>query len=359
MSTLDQSFSASNFHIIFNLLNRRGKIDVKKLSDGYQKAIADIKEIRGNISEIRKKKKSKWTDDDKKNLKYWNLELERLYKEKKEQLDLNMEEIAEKVNSSHFRMMMTHHTYGGHDEFTLDTSSLYTQFAIAQLLHNLKRAFNVRMYDRHTIMSALKSLLNSKMPLFLIRTDASKFFESIPQDKLMSKIEGSTLLSYKSLAFIKGILKEFERIKTEKGITDIPNGNGVPRGVGISSMLSEIYMQDIDRKLRNRKETMFYVRYVDDIILVVRSIGQCKDIEDYYNNLCKFFSNNGLTLKPVGDAKCQLSDLVNFHERHNFDYLGYKIFIDPISANDNVRYDLSSNKAQKIRNRIDNVFFAF
>ena len=74
MSTLDQSFSASNFHTIFNLLNRKGKIDVKRLSEGYQNAITDIKDVRGNISEIRKKKKSDWTDKDKENLKYWNLQ---------------------------------------------------------------------------------------------------------------------------------------------------------------------------------------------------------------------------------------------------------------------------------------------
>lgn len=359
MSTLDQSFSASNFHTIFNLLNRKGKIDVKRLSEGYQNAITDIKDVRGNISEIRKKKKSDWTDKDKENLKYWNLELDRLFNEKKEQLDINMEELAEEINSPMFRMTMTHHTHEGHDEFTLNTVSLSTQFAITQLMHNLKRTFNVKMYDRHTIMTALKSLLNSKMPFYLIRTDASKFFESIPQDKLMNKIEGSALLSYKSFAFIKGILKEFERIKVEKGVTAIPSGKGVPRGIGVSSMLSEIYMQDIDRKLRNRKETMFYVRYVDDIILIVRSIGQSKDIDDYYSDVCKLFSESGIILKPKTDDKCQLIDLVTTHDRHNFDYLGYKIFIDPTSANDYVRYDLSSNKKQKIKNRIDNAFTHF
>lgn len=359
MHTLDQSFSASNLHAIFNMLNRRGKIDVQKLSDGYQKAIADIKAIRSNISGLRKKKKSDWTEEDKENLNCWNLELERLYKEKKEQLDQNMEMLAKEINSPRFRITMTHHTHEGLDEFTLDTSSLSIQFAIAQLLHNLKRAFNVRMYDRHTIMTALKSLLNSKMPCYLIRTDVSKFFESIPQDRLMSKIEGSTLLSYKSLAFIKGILKEFERIKEEWGITAILQGKGVPRGVGISSMLSEIYMQDIDRKLRKRKETMFYVRYVDDIILIVRSIGQCRDVEEYYNGVCKLFADYGLSLKPKGDGKCQLIDLVNSNGRPGFDYLGYKLFLDPTRKGEQVRFDISNNRQRRIKNRIDNAFLHF
>lgn len=359
MSTLDQSFSSSNFHVIFNLLNRRGKIDVTKLSAAYQKAIADIKDVRSKISKLRKKKKSEWTEEDKDNLEEWNLELDKLYKEKKDQLDHNMVELSEKVNSPHFRMTMTHHTYKDHNEFTLDTSSIATQFAISQLLHNLKRTFNIKMYDRHTIMTALRSLLNSKMPLYLIRTDASKFFESIPQDRLISKIDNSALLSYKSRAFIKGILKEFEKIKDEKGITSIPKGKGVPRGVGISSMLSEIYMQDIDRKLRNRKETMFYVRYVDDIILLVRSIGKCKDINEYYNGICDFFLEYGLSLKPIGDAKCQLIDLVKSSDRHNFDYLGYKIFIDPSSKDEYVKFDLSSKKHQKIKSRIDKAFIHF
>jgi hypothetical protein len=357
MPTLDQSFSTSNFHIIFNLLNRKGKIDVKKMSAEYQKSIVDIKDVREEIVALKKKKKTERTDEYKINLQKLNTKLLELYKEKKEQLDKNMEALSEQVNSPHFRMVMQHYTFDSHDEFTLDTKSLSVVFAIAQLQHTLKRAFDVRMYDRHTIMTALKSLLNSKMPYYLIRTDVSKFFESIPQDKLMMKIEDSALLNYKSRAFIKGILKEFEQIKVGEGITTIGTNQGVPRGVGISSMLSEIYMQDIDREFRSRTETMFYVRYVDDIILIVRSIGRYKDLEEYYNSISQLFADKGLTLKEVGDDKCKLIDFVNSPKKCNFEYLGYKIYLDPQQGI--AQYDLSSSKFDKIKGRIDHAYKHF
>lgn len=327
------------------------------MSAEYQKSIVDIKDVREEIVALKKKKKTERTDEDKINLQKLNTKLLELYKEKKEQLDKNMEALSEQVNSPHFRMVMQHYTFDSHDEFTLDTKSLSVVFAIAQLQHTLKRAFDVRMYDRHTIMTALKSLLNSKMPYYLIRTDVSKFFESIPQDKLMMKIEDSALLNYKSRAFIKGILKEFEQIKVGEGITTIGTNQGVPRGVGISSMLSEIYMQDIDREFRSRTETMFYVRYVDDIILIVRSIGRYKDLEEYYNSISQLFADKGLTLKEVGDDKCKLIDFVNSPKKCNFEYLGYKIYLDPQKGI--AQYDLSDSKFDKIKGRIDHAFNHF
>lgn len=62
MPTLNQSFSATNFNIIFNLMNRKGKIDVYQMSAEYQQIINNIRNARNIIRNIRNKKKSTWTD---------------------------------------------------------------------------------------------------------------------------------------------------------------------------------------------------------------------------------------------------------------------------------------------------------
>lgn len=356
MPTLDQSFSASNFHIIYNLLNRKGKIDIHSMSPEYQQIVSDIRDTRKKISEIKRKKKSARTEDEEANLKLLKESLNKLIKDKAKQLDDDLRKLAAEVNARGFKMTMKSHVYGTHEEYTLDTSSLPTRFAIAQLQHNLKRAYDVKMPGRHVIMTALKVLLNSKMPFYLIRTDVSGFFESIPQDKLMERLESSTLLSYRSRAFIKAILSEFEKTKNPAYSA---MGYGVPRGVGISSLLSEIYMQDIDNELRSRSETIFYVRYVDDIILIIKSLGGYKDIKEYYKQLQETFLEYGLQIKTIGDNKCKLCDFIK-GAKAEFEYLGYNINIDRTLKNQAVTtYGLSSNKKEKIKNRIDRAFTHF
>ena len=74
--------------------------------------------------------------------------------------------------------------------------------------------------------------------------------------------------------------------------TKIKKGLGVPRGIGISSLLSEIYMRDLDDCIKKRPEVIFYARYVDDIFILLSQLPQGKNIstiEDYYNK-CKIRS---------------------------------------------------------------------
>lgn len=49
MAILDQSFSAQNFEVIFNMLNRKGKVDITRMSTDYQQAVADMKNTYAQI----------------------------------------------------------------------------------------------------------------------------------------------------------------------------------------------------------------------------------------------------------------------------------------------------------------------
>lgn len=40
---LDQSFSAHNFEVLFNLEKRKGHIDIKSMSQPYQDVLSEIK----------------------------------------------------------------------------------------------------------------------------------------------------------------------------------------------------------------------------------------------------------------------------------------------------------------------------
>ena len=219
--------------------------------------------------------------------------------------------------------------------------------------------FNVNMPSRHQIMCQLKILLNTITNGYIIRADVEDFFESIPQTQLLQKLENNSLLSYKSFAFIKSILKMYEECKTKD---DSNEGKGVPRGVGISSMLSEIYMQDIDRIIRSRDEVVYYVRYVDDIFMILTSLGSEKSIEDYYKSLCGLFNTYGLSLHDTTHEKTKLIRVSNESDGKigGFDYLGYGLSLNVNKGKPlKTEYGLSLKRKDKYRKKIEKAFLHF
>ena len=198
------------------------------------------------------------------------------------------------------------------------------------------------------------------MPLHIIRTDISSFYESIPQTVLLEKIEGNTLLSYKSKAFIRALLKIYDDCKDE---TKVVKGVGVPRGVGISPLLSEIYVRDLDSHIKSFIGTQFYARYVDDIFIILTTLpeGQ-KNAKDYFVSLQAMFEKYGLILKDETDPKkkCKLLDVIHEDDSFDpFDYLGYSITISRNKKQTTATFGLSENKIKHFKEKVDHIVAHF
>ena len=97
--------------------------------------------------------------------------------------------------------------------------------------------------------------------------------------------------------------------------------------------------------------------------MVMTSIGDSKDIDEYYSGLEDLFKVFGLQLKPKTDAKCRLLDFVKNRDIPSipsFDYLGYSLNFKCSKNNGlELKYGLSTKKKQDIKNRIDNAFVHF
>lgn len=353
---LDQSFSAHNFEVLFNLENRKGHIDITSMSQPYQDVLAEIKDRNKKIRVLRKKKKSDRTSEECKEIEILESELKELHIRKSETLVEDMVYIADEVNSTHFSFEIYKKNYEGKEEFTLKESRA-SFYAMKQLLYNMKRTFKIEMPGRHQILTSIKPLMNMKMPIFIIRTDINSFYESLPQDHLLKKVYDNSLLSFKSKSFIKQVFDAYERIKD---VNLTPAGVGVPRGIGISAMLSEAYMQDIDQSIKSRTEVIYYARYVDDIFMILTSLNGHKSLNAYYDDLQNEFKDIGLVLKEKGDSKCQLIEYrPDAFNKIQFDYLGYKLKLSKQSKDLITVYSLSDNKIIKLRNKIDNAFKHF
>ena len=211
-------------------------------------------------------------------------------------------------------------------------------FINKQLQKNIRKLYKVKQSDRHQIVSQLSILLNNKFPKHLIRTDIQEFYESIPHDKLLEIIDHENLLSFASKQYIKSILNEYKALSA--------SNKGLPRGVGVSAYLAELYMRDFDRKVKEDDEVIFYARYVDDIV-VLYAPKPDSNMSVKRTKVAKEAVANGLVINKV-----KTKVFSKLKDKFKFDYLGYEFKFD----SKNIFLDMSQSKLEKYKNRIDKSF---
>ncbi len=365
---LDQTFSAKNFLNVYSQENRMGRIPVETMSEDFKVVMAKIKDANSELQVLRRKKKEEKTDEVKKKIDELKQEMKELKETKLKVLFEELQGLSRQVNSYTFRFKLEKVEIDDKMGFKINSKDHAQLFAMKQLQANLQKTFKVKQANRHLIMTNIKLLLKTKRPFYIIRTDVSSFFESIPQDQLRHIVMDNTLLSYKSKVFVSAILKEYEVVKAKMADSKddgMKEGYGVPRGIGISSLLSEIYMRDLDNSIKKRPEVIFYVRYIDDIFMLLAELPQGKDIKSYYSELENAFKKKGLELKALSDEKCSLFNCFE-HKDKTFElsYLGYKLTITTKVSKSvmklaDVTYSMSDNKKERITTRIDNAFKHF
>lgn len=354
----DQSFSAENYLTIFQEENRKGHIAFDDMPEPYRNIVVQIKTMKSKANDITQKKKSNRTEEETTELAGLKSLIRDKQEERDKELYKELGEYAKIANNKNFTFPITHfEDNNGKQIFTIDTKYWEYFYAIKNLQRILKGLFNVRPANKHQIMSNIKLLLNTTMPFYLIRTDITGFFESIPQQALLEKINANNLVNNKTKGMIRGILTEFNK---QKDSNKINADCGVPRGIGISSYLSEIYLHDIDQCIKNRKEVIFYARYVDDILIILAGLPNNQTISEYYKSLKNLFVKYGLEIKnnaPEED-KCKLINFYNSTAKQQFTYLGYKITISKTNIS-MAEFGMSDRKLEKIKHKIDAAFTHF
>jgi hypothetical protein len=154
---------------------------------------------------------------------------------------------------------------GGKEIYRVGGDPVEGYFAIKQISANLKSANEVHPSGRDQIVGQLISALDNKASKYVVRLDVTSFYENVSHARLMSWLEDLRLLSPSTLRQIDGILKQ------HSDLTDGSPGMGLPRGIGLSAYLAELYMQEFDAHIKRLPETIFYGRFVDDIIGVFSS----------------------------------------------------------------------------------------
>ena len=323
------------------------------LPSTYDRLLADYKELRKQKREIENKKIKDRTEEEQKELEEIREKLYANEINRNESLMSFFEDLEKKIYDRNFNIDFSKKRgKGDKDIYVINKDDPASYFAVKCIQRNIYQTFKVKQSSRHTIMTQLKLLLNENLPKYIIRTDISSFFESIPQKELNEKIENNTLLNIKSKSFIKAILKRYNALSELD--------KGVPRGISISSYLSELYMKDIDNIIRKREEVLYYVRYVDDIFIILTSLAGKEDIEKYYLDLYNLFEAHYLKLKLANEdkGKCKLFSYTNSCSA-TIDYLGYTLSIQVEKEGFKTTFEIKNDKLEKYNRRINLAFERF
>lgn len=365
MSQYGFSYNYDSLNDVFNAVNRKGKMQKRYLSPEYLTVAHEYREMRKELNKILKKKKTERTEVETNKVD----QLKQLMKDnalqQKALLREHLSEVSSKILSSSFRFNLILDASKDSQKPLYSIGATAEEFFAMQVLcRNVKKLFKISMSSRHEILSQLKMLLREdKSRYYIIRTDVSHCFESIPHDKLFEYLEGNNLLDVKSKSLLRGLIKTEFETKNLRPLVFTPQ-TGIPRGCAISSLLSEFYLSKIDEGLKcTLPGIVLMARYVDDIIIVVHPDIDDENqwsLDDYVEALTNEYIRHGLKIHTPTDGsnKCYTYDSKDTNNL-KFDLLGYTIQSIKDDKAKQGFFSLSKNRKQKIRDRITKTFQKF
>jgi RNA-directed DNA polymerase len=140
----------------------------------------------------------------------------------------------------------------------------------------------------------------------VVDADLRSYFDTIPHEQMIEQVE-EKVSDGRVITMLKAYLKQ-EVMETAKSWT--PEG-GTPQGAVISPLLSNIYLDPLDQKMKEAGIEM--VRYADDFVILCRSR---KEAEEALAEVEQWTMEVGLKLHP---EKTRIVDA----KEAGFDFLGY------------------------------------
>lgn len=333
---LDQMFTAENFRHIYDSENRKGLDLATRYFPNLEPHTLAVRDKVQDIRDLRKIEVTLLADDFEAKLLALKGELAALKIAKSSAVDALMDEISQKVLKPTFKIDLSRKTGPkGKPVFCIDAEP-ETFFVIKQLQRNIHRIYGVKQANRHDLVCQLRDMLGSSFPFELVRTDISSFYESIDRKRLVEKLDQDQLLSPASKKYIKQVLDSYGAISG--------TATGIPRGVGISAYLAELYLRPVDKAIRAIPGLVLYCRFVDDIVVLFARPPAGKNLGSFKDLIIAIFVENALTHNAAKTSEFKLPDTAP----QEFEYLGYRFSC----IGDKSRVSPSAAKIEKYRVRM-------
>ncbi|MFG0268799.1 antiviral reverse transcriptase Drt3a [Pseudomonas sp. zjy_14] len=339
--SIDQAFSIKNLNKLLNEdRDKGGDLEERYLPDAYSLRM-HIYELKKFRSIARYKHRTGAVTS-----QFYELRANRLnkvIKGRKEQhsslVEIELGKIAKRILSKDFRVELSvlplpirrKTVYGvGRD--------LAQVLAIRFVQKILKDVYDIKMPSRDLLVAQVKALAMDGSPKFILRADVDSFYESVQHKDLLESIHQSPELSVLVKRIITRMLGDYLMLSGAD--------RGLPRGVGVSAYLSEIYLAYVDSEVGRHNEIFFYARYVDDMVMMFAP-DRREAVDTYLESFGELLGKKGLSLND----KTQALNLID-EQRGKFTYLGYEFDVSPSSRG--VR--MSAAKLKKYRDRIEKSF---
>lgn len=213
-----------------------------------------------------------------------------------------------------------------------------THLVLRSMTKVLTRQSGVSTKSRERIVRGVVEALLDSTPLFGLRLDIKSFYETVQWRPLKENMLADTSTSSVSRAYLSEFFNE--HCKADLGI---------PRGVGLSALLSELALRDFDKKVREISGVYRYFRFADDILILsflpIASLAH--RVEE--------FLPNGMKLNL---AKTQSFNLTNIAKKPQietcFEYLGYSYSVSNAygKGSRDVHVEIAKRKINKIKSRL-------
>ena len=162
-------------------------------------------------------------------------------------------------------------------------------------------------------------------------------YDSINRKNILYKLVDDARLSYQSLMLIQTLFSD----------SSISAYSGLPKGLGISAVLSELYMKYFDLDFKKIDGVYYYARFVDDIIVFCSS-GASQELSWKY-------AHDELEKLGLEFNKDKSYKLTPKHPGNSFTYLGYTFQF----VNNKLNVAIAQKKLNVIKTRITKAFVRF
>ena len=255
-------------------------------------------------------------------------------------------DLSEKISSDNFKINSVQQLSNNSNDLIFTLSNMEDDFALRKINETIKRFYKVKQADRNLIVNQIIVLLQESIPMSIVKLDLKKFYESIDRNWLIDKLKEDSLISMNSIQILKDFLS----------LNEFSSFDGLPRGIGISATLSELYLRDFDRKVSRLEGVYYYARYVDDIILFTTK----KPLE-----LIKEINDNNLLRSPLSfnNKKTRIFEVNNYDASNTsnltFEYLGYRFTFSDLCKKSGyefkdkkIKVSIAKKKIKKYKTRI-------
>ncbi|MDX8389073.1 MAG: reverse transcriptase domain-containing protein [Mariprofundaceae bacterium] len=101
-------------------------------------------------------------------------------------------------------------------------------------------------------------------------------------------------------AILRGDRSSFEKVPAYKQLANAPEGTGIAIGNLTSQFFANVYLHELDQFIKHTLKCRYYLRYVDDFVLLDASQNQ---LANWYDQIEQFLTDKlGLALKEHNEA---------------------------------------------------------